>query len=115
MATMTQTQWEYLVVPLPEAKGLKKADDPWEPDRLNALGAAGLGSDRSLAQVRRSHGLAGGIAQAPAGLRRVPGGRSRAERAPSAPNRAPKRRAGRARGQTWTGWRKAPELPVSGG
>ncbi len=41
MATMTQTQWEYLVVPLPEAKGLKKADDPWEPDRLNALGAEG--------------------------------------------------------------------------
>ncbi len=25
MTTLTQTQWEYLVVPLPEAKGLKKA------------------------------------------------------------------------------------------
>ena len=26
METMTQTQWEYLVVPLPEAKGLKYGD-----------------------------------------------------------------------------------------
>ena len=31
MTTMTQTQWEYLVVPLPEAKGLKKDADAWEP------------------------------------------------------------------------------------
>ena len=37
MTTMTQTQWEYLVVPLPEAKGLKKDADAWEPDRLNGL------------------------------------------------------------------------------
>lgn len=34
-------QWEYLVVPLPEAKGLKKNAEAWEPDRLNALGAQG--------------------------------------------------------------------------
>jgi hypothetical protein len=34
-------RWEYLVVPLQEAKGLKKADDPWTPDRLNELGADG--------------------------------------------------------------------------
>jgi hypothetical protein len=38
---LTETRWEYLVVPLQEAKGLKKADDPWEPDRLNELGAQG--------------------------------------------------------------------------
>jgi hypothetical protein len=31
-------KWEYLVVPLQEAKGLKKADDPWSPDQLNELG-----------------------------------------------------------------------------
>ena len=41
MTTMTQTRWEYLVVPLPEAKGLKKDSDAWEPDRLNALGEDG--------------------------------------------------------------------------
>jgi hypothetical protein len=41
MSTITATQWEYLVVPLQEAKGLKKADDPWEPERLNELGAEG--------------------------------------------------------------------------
>jgi hypothetical protein len=41
MATITETRWEYLVVPLQEAKGLKKTDDPWEPDRLNELGAEG--------------------------------------------------------------------------
>ena len=34
-------KWEYLVVPLPEAKGLKKADDPWAPDQLNELGRQG--------------------------------------------------------------------------
>jgi hypothetical protein len=33
--------WEYLVVPLQEAKGLKKSDDPWTPERLNELGAQG--------------------------------------------------------------------------
>ena len=33
--------WEYLVVPLQEAKGLKKADDPWSPDQLNELGRLG--------------------------------------------------------------------------
>ena len=41
MSTITQTRWEYLVVPLPEAKGLKKDAEAWEPDRLNALGAKG--------------------------------------------------------------------------
>ena len=30
--------WEYLVVPLQEAKGLEKDGDPWAPDRLNELG-----------------------------------------------------------------------------
>ena len=34
-------KWEYLVVPLQEAKGLKKADDPWAPDQLNELGGQG--------------------------------------------------------------------------
>jgi hypothetical protein len=34
-------KWEYVVVPLQEAKGLKKADDSWAPDRLNELGAQG--------------------------------------------------------------------------
>ncbi|HEY7731431.1 MAG TPA: hypothetical protein VH950_11055 [Gaiellaceae bacterium] len=34
-------RWEYLVVPLQEAKGLKKADEPWTPDRLNQLGEQG--------------------------------------------------------------------------
>ena len=34
-------KWEYLVVPLQEAKGLKKADDPWAPDQLNDLGRQG--------------------------------------------------------------------------
>jgi len=34
-------RWEYLVVPLPEAKGLKKADRPWAPDQLNELGSQG--------------------------------------------------------------------------
>jgi hypothetical protein len=33
--------WEYLVVPLPEAKGLKKADVPYSPEILNDLGAQG--------------------------------------------------------------------------
>jgi hypothetical protein len=34
-------EWEYLVAPLQEAKGLKKADDPWTPERLNELGEQG--------------------------------------------------------------------------
>jgi len=34
-------KWEYLVVPLQEAKGLKKTDDPWAPDQLNELGKQG--------------------------------------------------------------------------
>jgi hypothetical protein len=34
-------RWEYLLVPLPEAKGLKKTDDHWAPDRLNELGRQG--------------------------------------------------------------------------
>jgi hypothetical protein len=41
MSTITPTRWEYLVVPLQEAKGLKKDAEAWEPDRLNALGAEG--------------------------------------------------------------------------
>ena len=34
-------RWEYLVVPLQEVKGLRKADDPWAPDKLNDLGRQG--------------------------------------------------------------------------
>ena len=34
-------RWEYLVVPLPEAKALRKADDPWTPEQLNELGRQG--------------------------------------------------------------------------
>jgi hypothetical protein len=34
-------KWEYLVVPLHEAKGLKKADGPWAPSQLNELGRNG--------------------------------------------------------------------------
>jgi hypothetical protein len=33
--------WEYLVVPLQEAKGLKRASDPYAPESLNELGAQG--------------------------------------------------------------------------
>ena len=40
-AVLDAHRWEYLVVPLQEAKGLRKADDPWTPDRLNALGEQG--------------------------------------------------------------------------
>ena len=36
-----QRKWEYLIVPFQEAKGLKKADDPWAPDQLNELGRQG--------------------------------------------------------------------------
>ena len=39
--TIAAPPWEYLVVPLQEAKGLKKSDEPWKPDRLNALGEQG--------------------------------------------------------------------------
>jgi hypothetical protein len=34
-------KWDYLVVPLHDAKGLKKTDDPWSPESLNELGAQG--------------------------------------------------------------------------
>ena len=37
----TTTRFEYLVVPLREAKSLKKDDDSWVPERLNELGAEG--------------------------------------------------------------------------
>lgn len=33
--------WEYLVVPLKEAAGVKKRSDGLRPDRLNELGAEG--------------------------------------------------------------------------
>ena len=35
------TSWEYLVVPLKEAAGLKKKSDGLAPERLNELGAEG--------------------------------------------------------------------------
>ena len=35
------TTWEYLVVPLEEAAGLKKRADGLTPDRLNELGTQG--------------------------------------------------------------------------
>lgn len=41
MPTLVETRWEYLVAPLQEAKSLKKSDEPWVPDRLNALGEDG--------------------------------------------------------------------------
>lgn len=34
-------RWEYLLVPLEEAGGLKKGSDGLKVDRLNELGAAG--------------------------------------------------------------------------
>jgi hypothetical protein len=34
-------KWEYLLVPLPEAKGLKKDAAPWTPEQLNELGEHG--------------------------------------------------------------------------
>lgn len=37
---MTQ-KWEYLLVPLEEAGGVKKRSDGFVPDRLNQLGAEG--------------------------------------------------------------------------
>ena len=60
--------WEYLVVPLQEAKGLGKADDPWAPDQLNGARGAWLGGRWPVAQVRRFHRLAGRLAQANAAL-----------------------------------------------
>ena len=34
-------KWEYMLVPLEEAGGLRKSSDGLSPDRLNALGAQG--------------------------------------------------------------------------
>jgi hypothetical protein len=34
-------KWEYLLVPLDEAGGIKKSSGPVRPDRLNELGADG--------------------------------------------------------------------------
>jgi len=34
-------KWEYLLVPLNEARGVKKGSDGVPPDRLNTLGADG--------------------------------------------------------------------------
>ena len=34
-------QWEYLVVPLKDAAGLKRNSEGLTPDRLNALGSEG--------------------------------------------------------------------------
>lgn len=38
--TMAQ-KWEYLVVPLPDARRLKKGSDDLTPDHLNELGLQG--------------------------------------------------------------------------
>ena len=35
------TKWEYIVVPLDDASGLKKKSDDLTPDHLNELGAQG--------------------------------------------------------------------------
>jgi hypothetical protein len=35
------TRFEYLVVPLKEAKGVKKSEDVFAPEQLNELGADG--------------------------------------------------------------------------
>ena len=61
--------WEYLVVPLQEAKGLRKAGDPYSPGESQRARRTGLGSSRSVARVRRPDRLAGRSAQATAGLR----------------------------------------------
>ena len=34
-------KWEYLIVPLEEAGGLRKTSDDLSPERLNALGTQG--------------------------------------------------------------------------
>jgi hypothetical protein len=39
--SVTATRFEYVVVPLKEAKSLKKDDDSWSPERLNELGEDG--------------------------------------------------------------------------
>jgi hypothetical protein len=39
--TVVAPPWEYLVVPLQEAKGIGKHDEPWQPRTLNELGAQG--------------------------------------------------------------------------
>lgn len=39
--SVTATRFEYLVVPLREAKRLKKDDEAWTPERLNELGEEG--------------------------------------------------------------------------
>lgn len=39
--SVAATRFEYLVVPLREAKSLKKSDDAWSPERLNELGEDG--------------------------------------------------------------------------
>jgi hypothetical protein len=39
--TMPATRFEYLVVPLKEAKNVKKDDDVFSPEQLNELGEEG--------------------------------------------------------------------------
>ena len=39
--TLPETQFEYLVVPLKEAKNLKKDEDEFVPEHLNELGQEG--------------------------------------------------------------------------
>jgi hypothetical protein len=39
--SVLETKFEYLVVPLKEAKSLKKDDDTWAPEHLNELGEEG--------------------------------------------------------------------------
>jgi hypothetical protein len=38
---VAMARFEYLVVPLREAKSLKKDDEAWTPERLNELGEEG--------------------------------------------------------------------------
>jgi hypothetical protein len=39
--SVATTRFEYLVVPLREAKSLKKDDEAWTPERLNEFGEEG--------------------------------------------------------------------------
>ena len=39
--TISTTRFEYLVVPLKEAKGVKQEEDVFAPERLNELGEEG--------------------------------------------------------------------------
>jgi len=39
--SVSRTRFEYLVVPLKEAKSVKKEDDLFSPERLNELGEEG--------------------------------------------------------------------------